>query len=132
LVIKEMPNFAKVEYNLKEWFETHPTKDECSPLVKAWLTNPAHKKILDTTIRLQGQVRQFGQHAAGMVITPGDHWDYLPTNISSKGVITSAFQEADGSSKDLSLLGILKLDILKLSSMNVIVECIRLIKEATG
>lgn len=130
LVTKEMPNFDKVEFSLKDWFINWPKDPACSETVRNWLTNPAHKTILEETLKFQGQIRGVGQHAAGIVITPGPCWEYLPTNIipSNKSIVT-AFQEADKSGKDLSELQILKLDRLKIETLNVIKDTIKLIKE---
>lgn len=132
-ITKEMPNFDKVEFNLEWWFENYATMDNCSPLAQRWLTDPANKIILDQTLALQGQVRGFGKHAAGVVITPGPSWDYLPTNmiVSNKSIV-SAYQEGDRSGKDLSFLGILKLDRLKVSTINIVMDCIRMIKDEEG
>lgn len=130
-VTKEMPNFDKVEkLTLKDWFINWPNDPACSEKVKNWLKNPAHKIILEETLKFQGQIRGVGQHAAGIVITPGPCWEYLPTNIiaSNKSIVT-AFQEADKSGKDLSDLQILKLDRLKIETLNVIKDTIKLIKE---
>lgn len=129
-VTQEMPNFDKVDYSLKDWFNKWPENPECSPRVKNWLTDSRNKLILQQTLQFQGQIRGIGQHAAGIVITPGPSWNYLPTNIiaSNKSVVT-AFQEADKSGKDLSTLGILKLDRLKLETLNVIKDTIRLVKK---
>jgi DNA polymerase-3 subunit alpha len=132
-VTQEMPNWLKVEYSLKHWFETWPNDPACSERVKGWLTNPSNQKILAQTLKLQGQIRGIGQHAAGIVITPGPCWEYIPTNIigSNKSIVT-AFQEADKSGKDLSELNILKLDRLKLETLNVIEDAIKIIKEKKG
>lgn len=133
-VTKEMPEkFFTVDYTLAEWFENHPKRESCSPLVKRWIEDPKNAKIIEHTLALQGQVRGFGQHAAGIVITPGPSWDYIPVNIiGSNRSIVSAFQESDGGGKDLSLVGILKLDCLKLSTMNVVMDCINMIKSDGG
>lgn len=142
LVTKEMPKIfgkskyalaGKTNFTLQEWFENYPSSDLCSPAVKRWIEDPKNEIILKQTLALQGHVRGFGKHAAGIVVTPRESWYDLPTSIIAKqqGII-SAFQEADGSSKDLSLLGILKLDRLKLSTMNVIMDAIRMVKKNTG
>lgn len=132
-VTKEMPNFDKVEFSLKDWFINWPKEDACSDVVRRWLTNPAHKIIIEQTLKFQGQIRGIGQHAAGIVITPGPCWEYLPTNIiaSNKSIVT-AFQEADKSGKDLSELQILKLDRLKLETLNVIVDAVKIIFDSKG
>ena len=128
-VTKEMPTFDRVEYSLADWFEKWPSDPACSDRVKRWLTDRGNRKILDQTLMLQGQIRGIGQHAAGIVITPGPCWEYLPTNIiaSNKSIVT-AYQEADKSGKDLSELGILKLDRLKIETLNVIKDAIEIIK----
>lgn len=132
-VTKEMPNFDKVEYSLKDWFINWPNDENCSEVVRKWLTIPANKVIIEQTLKFQGQIRGVGQHAAGIVITPGPCWEYLPTNIiaSNKNIVT-AFQEADKSGKDLSELQILKLDRLKLETLNAIVDAIALVKKTKG
>jgi DNA polymerase-3 subunit alpha len=132
-VTKEMPEWSKVDFTLKDWFEQWPNEKECSPIVKQWLTDPANKKILEQTLKLQGQIRGIGQHAAGVVITPTECWNDIPTNIipKEKSVVT-AFSEADGSSKDLSELGILKLDMLKLTTLNIIKHAMSLVKKNKG
>jgi len=129
-ITKEMPKFDKVEYNLAWWLENHAQSDDCSPLVQRWLTDSSNKVIIEQTLALQGQVRGFGKHAAGVVITPGPSWDYLPTNmiVSNKSIV-SAYQEGDRSGKDLSYLGILKLDRLKVSTINIIMDCIKMVKD---
>ena len=132
-VTKEMPNWDKVEYSLRDWFINWPKDPACSTRVKDWLTDPKHKIILEETLKFQGQIRGIGQHAAGIVITPGPCWEYLPTNIIPKQrSIVTAFQEADKSGKDLSELLILKLDRLKLETLNVIKDAIKLIKQTKG
>jgi DNA polymerase-3 subunit alpha len=133
LITREMPNFLKVEFNLAWWFENHPQSSDCSPLVQRWLTDPANAVIIKQTLDLQGQVRGFGKHAAGVVITPTASWNYLPTNmiVSNKSIV-SAYQEGDRSGKDLSFLGILKLDRLKVSTINIIMDCIQMIKNGEG
>lgn len=132
-VTEEMPDFLKYNDTLKHWFETWPEKPECSPRVKAWIKNPKNREMIDIALRLQGNIRGIGQHAAGVVITPKESWFYVPTNIiSSNENIVTAFQEADKSGKDLSTLGILKLDRLKLETLNVIKDTIEIVKKTKG
>ena len=130
-VTKEMPKmFMKYDGDLKDWLEQHPNTPEASDLVKKWIENPNNKKTIETTLTLQGQVRNLGKHAAGIVITPGPVWEYMPVNMV-KGVTVSGFQES-GSGKDLSDLGILKLDRLNLTTLNILKEAIKLVKENRG
>lgn len=130
VVTKSMPNFDKVEYSLKDWFINYPKDPACSERVRVWLTRSSNKIILEQTLKLQLQVKGIGQHPAGIVITPGPCWEYLPVNmIAKQKSIVTAFQEADKSGKDLSDLQILKLDRLKIETLNVIKDAINLIKE---
>ncbi|MEK6829403.1 MAG: DNA polymerase III subunit alpha [Nanoarchaeota archaeon] len=132
-VTEEMPDFLKYNETLRHWLETWPDKPECSPRVRAWIRDPKNREIIDVALKLQGNIRGIGQHAAGIVITPTESWNYVPTNIiASNGSIVTAFQEADKSGKDLSALGILKLDRLKLETLNVIKETIELVKKHKG
>lgn len=126
----EMPDFLNYNDTLRHWYETWPDKPECSPGVRNWIRDPKNKEIIETSLKLQGNIRGIGQHAAGIVITPGPSWNYVPTNIiASNGNIVTAFQEADKSGKDLSALGILKLDRLKLETLNVIKDAVAIIKK---
>jgi DNA polymerase-3 subunit alpha len=95
-VTREMPVKWEMDgkkINLREWFELWPNHPECSPRVKAWLTDPNNAEVKVLTLKLQGQVRNLGKHAAGIVITPGPVWESMPVNIC-KGQIVSAFQES--------------------------------------
>jgi DNA polymerase-3 subunit alpha len=117
-VTKEMPKmFMKYEGDLKDWLRDYPNTKECSNRVKNWILDPKNKQIIEVTLRLQGQVRNLGKHAAGIVITPNSVWNSMPINVV-KGIRVSGFQES-GSGKDLSDLGILKLDRLNLTTLNV-------------
>lgn len=127
-VTKEMPD--KWECTLEEWFQTWPNSPECSQEVRNWILNPRNKEIIENTVKLQGQLRNLGKHAAGIVITPGPIWESMPVNIC-KGQIVSGFQES-GNAKDLSSIGILKLDRLKLETLNVIKDSIKYIRERHG
>ena len=129
-VTKEMPHKPVWDIGLEEWFETWPANPECSERVREWLTDPENEEAKKLTLKLQGQVRNWGKHAAGVVITPGPVWESIPVNIT-KGTVVSGFQES-GTGKDLSSLGVLKLDRLKLETLNVIKHAIKLVKEYKG
>lgn len=118
--------------NLQEWFENYPNSEECDFEIKEFILR--NEKVVKYTIKLLGEIKGVGQHAAGVVITPGPSWEYVPVNVIPKGKdeppsIVTAFQESDGAGKDLSALGILKLDRLKLETINIIEDCIALIKQ---
>ena len=126
-ITSEMPSKPTWERSLEKWFEWWPTQKECSEEVKSWILDPANIEVINTTLKLQGQVRNVGKHAAGICILPSEVWNFMPCNISKKQIV-SGFQES-GSGKDLSELGILKLDRLNLETLNVIKDAIRYVKE---
>lgn len=129
-VTKEMPSEPTWSISLEKWFETHPQSPECSDRVKEWILHPDNKETISLSLKLQGQVRNLGKHAAGIVITPGPVWELMPVNIC-KGQIVSGFQES-GAAKDISGIGGLKLDRLKLETLNVIKDALSYIKERHG
>lgn len=129
-VTKEMPTKPVWDISLEEWLESWPKTEECSERVRNWLNDPDNDEAKQLTLKLQGQIRNLGKHAAGIVITPGPIWECMPVNIC-KGQIVSGFQES-GSGKNLSDLGILKLDRLKLETLNIIKDAIKLVKDNRG
>ena len=96
-----------------------------TPAVLDWIEE--NRDVIKWAQKLIGQVKNLGTHAGGILITPGPIYDYIPV-VRGSGEIVTAFKEADGSSKDLSELGLLKLDILGLRTLNVISNCITQIK----
>ncbi len=127
-VTKEMPD--KWDCTLEEWFRDWPENKDCSEDVRKWIRDPRNAEIIENTVKLQGQLRNLGKHAAGIVITPGPVWESMPVNIC-KGQVVSGFQES-GNAKDLSSIGILKLDRLKLETLNVIKDAVKYIRERHG
>lgn len=156
-VCEEMPNhFRKCGVSFEEWLRYWPDPEsevskklkkyflsnsssekykpkESTPIVRKWLKDPNNQKVIDAALRLYGEVKSLGQHAAGVVITQRESWKDLPTNVVAKeNTIVSGFKEADKSEKELSILGILKLDRLKLTTINIILETIEWIKKTKG
>jgi len=129
-VTKEMPSMPTWNISLEKWFNEYPNSPECSDRVRDWILNPNNKEIIDLSLKLQGQMRNLGKHAAGIVITPGPIWELMPVNIC-KGQIVSGFQES-GNAKDVSSIGGLKLDRLKLETLNVIKDALSYIQERHG
>lgn len=125
---KEMPD--KWDCTLEEWIENYITDEFANQQVVDWLRSPKTQDIIKNTLKLQGNVRSLGKHAAGVIITPSPIWNYIPVNMVS-GEMVSGFQES-GSGKDLSDLGILKIDRLNLTTLNIIKQTIQNAKETQG
>lgn len=84
-------------------------------------------KICD---RMVGLVRHYGQHAGGTVVTPGPLENYIPI-MRVKDKIVTGLQEG-GDEREMSDLGILKLDILGLNWCTILRRAIDLVKERHG
>jgi len=81
---------------------------------------------LKYTIDLEGQIRQIGQHAAGVVISNEPITDFCALyKIKDSYVISMDY-------KDASMSGLLKLDLLGLNTLSVITHALKQIKERTG
>lgn len=113
--------------NLIEYFDKVKTK--CSLSVAKWIQE--NEDTIYWADRLIGRLKNHGTHAGGILITPGPVYDHIPVTKGGKEIVT-AFKEADGSTKDLSELGLLKLDVLGLKTLNVIHGSIQQIKEQLG
>lgn len=111
--------------DLKKFFEAVEKDSKTTPTVHQWINE--NQTTIEQADKLMGQVKNLGTHAGGILITPGPVYNHIPVTRGS-GEIVTAFKEADGSSKDLSELGLLKLDILGLRTLNVIKGCIDQIK----
>lgn len=78
---------------------------------------------LHYAVDLEGQYRQMGQHAAGVVISNTPITDFCSLNkVKDSYVISMDY-------KDASDTGLLKIDILGLNTLSVISHCLRQIKE---
>jgi DNA polymerase-3 subunit alpha len=78
---------------------------------------------------LYGREHHVGRHASGVVI--GDNLPAETAVFISKGVVQASF--TDGIvNKTMSLMGLVKFDILSLATLEVISQCCRLVAENTG
>jgi DNA polymerase-3 subunit alpha len=115
--------------DLLEFFNELKDLPSCTPTLANWiLTN---QDTIYWAQKMLGQFKSLGTHAGGIVITPGPVYDYIPV-AKGGGEIVTAFREADGSGKDLSELGLLKLDILGVKTLNILQDSIVDIKRDLG
>ncbi len=89
-------------------------------------SDPQIKKLIETSIELEGLPRHASTHAAGVVITREPVTSYVPVQCNSD-VITTQF------TKDtVEHLGLLKMDFLGLRTLTVIRDTIENIKKTRG
>ena len=97
------------------------------PLADAYDADPKIKELIDTAMRLEGLVRGAGVHAAGVVIAPKPLTELVPvTRTKDEAIVTSYDMKA------VEKMGLLKMDFLGLTTLTVIDDCLKLIKQTTG
>jgi DNA polymerase-3 subunit alpha len=83
------------------------------------------KEILEIAMSLEGLNRQSGLHAAGVVIAGKPLWEYVPvTKDPDSGQLVSQFAKDEAEAA-----GLVKFDFLGLTTLTVIDDAIRLIRE---
>ncbi len=97
---------------------------EDADLKKEYESNPTAKNVFDFAMRLEGTIRSHGVHAAGVVIAPDKLVNFVPLEMSQKGVV--ATQYPMGPVEDL---GLLKMDFLGLSNLTIINNALRIIRK---
>ena len=99
-------------------------------------TNVRYKQLLDYAIALEGLSRHTGVHAAGVVIAPGPLDQFVPVcTQASKGSGAGDDERVIVTQYDMNALekaGMLKMDFLGLTTLTIISDTLRLIKERTG
>ena len=88
------------------------------------------RTLLDTSMQLEGVARHAGIHAAAVIVADKDLTTYTPLMRGSRGSITETITQFEF--PILESLGLLKIDFLGLSTLTVMREACRLIKEHHG
>lgn len=101
------------------------TYDEIAKLFDS--EDPGVRKMMQFAKTLEGCARQTGIHAAGVIIAPGNVYDYVPVALSKeKDVIT----QYDGPNAEYC--GLLKMDFLGLKTLSILKTAIQYVKENHG
>ncbi len=116
-LVPERPIGAKLEDALKPGQE----------LQQAYDNDEIARQIIDTAKPLEGQVRNEGVHAAGVVIAPGAVTDYLPVRRDESGDVITQVPD-----HDVEAFGLLKMDFLGLRNLDIIEDSVRLINTGLG
>jgi DNA polymerase-3 subunit alpha len=99
-------------------FEAQPQLDEL------YKKEPQVKEIIDTARKLEGMVRNVGVHAAGVVISPQPLIDLVPLHRTKNEEIVTAYDM-----KAVEKMGLLKMDFLGLTTLTIIDDALKLIKQ---
>jgi len=85
------------------------------------------RTLFDLAKRIEGCSRHTSVHAAGVVISPKPLHELVPVAISPKDELTSQYPMGD-----LERVGMLKMDFLGLTTLTIIDDCLKNLKERTG
>ena len=95
-----------------------------------------YKQLLDYAVSLEGLSRHTGVHAAGVVIAPGPLDEFVPVcTQASKGAGAGDDERVIVTQYDMNALekaGMLKMDFLGLTTLTIIDDTLKLIKERSG
>ena len=101
-----------------------------SELEELYKKDDWERKLLDTSMQLEGVARHAGIHAAAVIVADKDLTHYTPLMRGTRGSITEAVTQFEF--PILESLGLLKIDFLGLSTLTVMREACRLIQEHHG
>ncbi|MEP6925215.1 MAG: DNA polymerase III subunit alpha [Pyrinomonadaceae bacterium] len=81
--------------------------------------------LIDLARRLEGCARHTSVHAAGVVIAPSALYQLIPVATSPKSELTTQFAMSD-----LEKTGLLKMDFLALTTLTIISDCLKTLKQS--
>src|SRR5208283_5913023 len=84
-------------------------------------------EVVEVALRLEGLARHASTHAAGVVISPRPLTEIVPLYKSNKDEITTQYDM-----NALERIGLLKMDFLGLTTLTVLTDAVRLIKQNRG
>jgi DNA polymerase-3 subunit alpha len=87
--------------------------------------NDLSSKVLKQARKLEGNIRNTGIHAAGIIIAPEDLSNIVPVSTSKETDLIITQYEG----KVIEDAGVIKMDFLGLRNLTIIKECLRLIKQ---
>ncbi len=128
---KLIPNAPNYSLKVSEAIDRVP---EVKQLYK---DDERYHELLDFAMALEGLARHSGVHAAGVVIAPGPLADYVPimTQQGSRGAGANGEESIVVTQYDMDALekvGMLKIDFLGLTTLTVIDDALKSIRQRTG
>lgn len=114
-VTKEIPQ--ELGMTIQKALETN------QELKKMYDGNALIKKVIDTSIKIEGMPRNTGMHAAGVVICDKPVDEYVPLFKSGESVVTQYYKGW------VEKLGLLKMDFLGLRTLTVIDDAVKMIRK---
>ena len=100
---------------------------ESPPLQQAYENDAQVKQLIDTALKLEGLVRNAGVHAAGVVISPRPLNELVPLYRTKNDEIVTAFDMVA-----IEKMGLLKMDFLGLTTLTILDDALKLIRQTRG
>ena len=97
------------------------------PLAEAERSDSRVRDLLAVARRLEGMTRHASVHAAGVVIAPRPLTEFVPLYKSAKDEITTQW-----AMKEIERVGLLKMDFLGLSTLTLLDDAVKHIRQTTG
>lgn len=129
-ITKAMPPLVMgKDVPLKEIFNAeHPRYNEGGEFRSLYDTDPDAKKVVDTAVGLEGLKRQWGVHAAGVIMSSEPLLDIIPVmKREQDGAIITQFDYPTCES-----LGLIKMDFLGLRNLTVLDDALDNIRSNRG
>jgi DNA polymerase-3 subunit alpha len=98
-----------------------------TPQLEAARKEGAVKELIEVALRLEGLARHASTHAAGVVISPRPLTEIVPLYKSNKDEITTQYDM-----NALGRIGLLKMDFLGLTTLTILDDSVRMIKQNRG
>jgi DNA polymerase-3 subunit alpha len=100
--------------------------DKYADIKTAYETEGEFKKVVDIARRLEGLQRHSSKHAAGLIISPFPLADLVPTKGDTLDLVSQYSMEY------VELLGLVKMDFLKLRTLTIVKNTVKSIEQYTG
>ncbi len=127
---KLIPNAPNFSLTVKEAIEQVPE------VKQFYQSDERYRQLLDFAVRLEGLSRHTGVHAAGVVIAPGPLDEFVPIcTQATKGSGSDGDERVIVTQYDMTALekaGMLKMDFLGLTTLTVITDTVKAIKQRSG
>ncbi|MFP5235867.1 MAG: DNA polymerase III subunit alpha [Acidobacteriota bacterium] len=101
--------------------------EDVPDLRKLYDSEQTIRELIDTAKKLEGLVRGSGVHASAVVIAPRPLTELVPVAKTKNDEIVTAYDM-----KAVEKMGLLKMDFLGLTTLTVIIDCLKLIKQNRG
>ena len=110
----------------------HSSLESVTELKDAYKKDADAREILDLAMKVEGNARHVGVHAAGVVIAPSTVTDYVPIQFDPKGGKTITQYDMYSIADEYGGVGLLKFDFLGLKNLSVLADSVARVRERLG